>query len=291
MQRWLAFALDDALIAALILPNAALLLASLLLFDLFRAQYGRRLAIGGVCAMLVHPASLHGSVLYAESLALLGLAGLARNQQRGAPGEAALWGVLAGLSRINALAIIPYMLLQFWQGGGVRARSWASLVACVSPLLGLGLFMLYLEIEFGDGFAYFKEVRLHRFGDGPFLMALSEAWHVIGHLITLAPGHVRGGPLPTLLLALACLGIYAGALASLLRARALGPALFVAAGMLLALTSNLSGAPRYLWPLFPVALWLAAECDRNVVRWFAPLASLAVLLAAAVAYARWYFVP
>ncbi len=287
--RWLAIALDDGHLAALILPNAALLLACLFLFGLVRTQYGPRLATGAVCVMLVHPSSLHGSVLYAESLALLGMTGAAFNFQRGALASAGLWGVFAGLARINTLAIVPWLLFDAWHAPG--GRSLRSLLARVSPAIGVSLFMLYLQVEFGDALAYFHELRDRRFGGNASFVGLTDIWGLLAHLAGKATGVVVGGPLALLLFALACLAIYTAALVALIRERAFGPALFVASGIVLTLGSNLPSHPRYLWLLFPAAVCIARAADRPVLRYALPLASLALLLVGAAAYARWYFVP
>jgi hypothetical protein len=228
-------------------------------------------------------------VLYGESLALLGMAGAALYLGRGSPATAGAWGVFAGLARINALAMVPWLLFD-----GIRApdgRSLRSLLARVSPAIGLGLFMVYLQIEFGDALAYFHELRERRFAGLPPLVGVDEAGGLLAHLSGLDPGPLRGGSLPVLLWGFVCLLIYFAALAALVRARAFGPALFVASGVVLALGSSLAASPRYLWLLFPAAVPIARAADRPVLRWALPLLSLAGLAAAAMAYARWYYLP
>jgi tetratricopeptide (TPR) repeat protein len=291
LLRWLSLAIDDALIAALVLPNLALLLACFVAFDLFRARHGMRVATLAVGALLVHPGSLHGSVLYAESLALLGLAGLSLNLQRGAPGQATLWGLFAGLSRINTLAIVPALVFGLWRGEAARPRGLRTLFACISPLIGLGLYMLYLHVEFGNAFAYFDEMRMRRLGGGPMFTTLWEVVALLGYVTGLRDVPPHGGPVPVLMLGLASLATYIAVLAVLVRTRRFEAALFVAAGIFLAAGSTLAAQPRYLWLLLPAAPVLARVCDRPFVRWVAPLASLGALLGAAVGYARWYFVP
>ncbi|MBN1654555.1 MAG: tetratricopeptide repeat protein [Deltaproteobacteria bacterium] len=289
LLRWLAFVLDDAFWAAAIIPNAALLLATLFLFDWLRTEHGQRLAIGTVCVLLVHPASMHGSVLYAESLALLGMVGVVHSLQRGAYASAGLWGVFAGLARFNTLAIVPWMLLEAWRKPA--GRSPGSLLARISPLFGVALFMLYLQVEFGNAFAYFHEVSVTRFGDRPTAVAAAEAMGLLAHVLGLQSGPLRGGPLPVLLYALACLVLYTFIVLALARARDFGPALCVGFGIILALGSNLASQPRYLWLLFPAAVTLARVADRPVLRYALPVVSLVALFVAAAAYARWYFIP
>jgi hypothetical protein len=106
-------------------------------------------------------------------------------------------------------------------------------------------------------------------------------------------GHVplSAGPLPLLSYALACFVLTALAASALVRQRALGPALFVGSGLVLAASSSLAGQPRYLWILFPALVWIARICDRPRLRFLAPALSSCGLFVAAVAYARWYFVP
>lgn len=164
-----------------------------------------------------------------------------------------------------------------------------SLLARVSPAIGVALFMLYLQIEFGDAFAYFHELRDRRFGGGSFLVGATDAWRAASEL---ARGvKVHGAPWPVMLFALVCLLIYPAALVALLRERAFGPALFVGAGIVLALGSNLPSHPRYLWLLFPAAVYIARTADRPVLRQVLPLAALGLLAFAGVAFAGWYFVP
>ena len=289
LLRGLAFALDDAHWAALLIPNAALLLASCLLFSLLRAEHGERVAAGAVCVLLVHPASLHGSVLYAESLTLLGLAGLIWSLRQRALASAALWGTFAGLARLNALAIVPWLLFELWQSP--HERSWRSLLARLSPMFGVLLFMTYLQLELGDGLAYFRELREHRFVNAAPLLGLREVYELVAHVAS--PGRtlmVVGSP-PLLWFALLCFLVNVLAAAALVRERAIGPALFVGASLLLASSSNLASYPRYLWLVFPTAVWLARVCDRPLLRYALPGSSLCALFVASVAFARWYFVP
>jgi hypothetical protein len=193
----------------------------------------------------------------------------------------------AGLARINTLAIVPWLLFEGWHAPG--GRSLRSLLARTSPAIGVALFMLYLQIEFGDAFAYFHELRDRRFGGNSSLVGVTDAWRAASELLRGVPVH--GAPWPVMAFALACLVIYPAALVALLRERAFGPALFVASGIVLALGSNLPSHPRYLWLLFPAAVCIARAADRPVLRHVLPLASLSLLLFAGAAYARWYFVP
>jgi tetratricopeptide (TPR) repeat protein len=286
LQRSVTFTIGSPHVSALILPHAALLFASLFLYAWFRRLHGERIAIVASCVVLLHPGSLFGSVLYTESFALLGLAGLVYCSERDAPFEAVLWGVFAGLARLSSIAIVPWLLLEAWQRRGDERmrRLWPAL----SPLLGVALFMLYLQLQVGDALWYFRELRDVRFAGRGTFIALSEAVDMVTHLWR--PGQPRGGPWLALLLAVTCLGAYLLVIRAQLRAREFGPALFVAAGVVLALTSSLAAQPRYLWLLFVAAPVIARRVDRPRLRYALSALACAVLVASAIAFSRWYYI-
>jgi hypothetical protein len=286
LQRSLTFTIGSAHLSALILPHAALLFASLFLYAWFRRLHGERIAIAATCVLLLHPGSLFGSVLYTESFALLGLAGLVYCSERDAPFEAMLWGVFAGLARLSSIAIVPWLVLEALARSGSerRRRLWPAL----SPLLGVALFMLYLQLQVGDALWYFRELRDVRFaGQGTFV-ALREAADMFSQLLSGAKP--RGGPVLVLLLALTCLGAYLLVIRAQLRAREYGPALFTIFGLVLALTSSLAAQPRYLWLLFVAAPWIARAVDRPRLRYALPVLACAILIASAIAFSRWYYI-
>jgi len=288
LQRSLTFTIGSSHVSALILPHAALLCASLFLYAWLRRVHGERVAITASCVLLLHPGSLFGSVLYTESFALLGLAGLVYCIERDAPFEAALWGVFAGLARLSSIAVVPWLVFEALSRSGSDSERARRLWPGLSPLLGVALFMLYLQLQVGDALWYFRELRDVRFaGQGTFV-ALSEAVDTVTQL--LRGGRPHYGPWPALLLSLSCLGVYLLVIRAQLRARELGPALFVIGGVVLALTSSLAAQPRYLWLLFVAAPWIARAVDRPRLRYALSLLACAVLVASAIAFSRWYYI-
>ena len=287
LQRSLAGTIGSPHVSALLLPNLALLAATLFLYALFRRQHGERIAVGATAVLLLHPGSLYGSVLYSEPVALLGLAGLLYAVEREAsPLETLLWGLFAGLARLSSLAIVPWLLYEALQRRG-RERRLRVLAAC-APLAGVGVFMLYLQLKVGDALAYFRELHDVRFAERGPLVALYEAGELFTHLLDLS--RPLGGPWPVLLLALSCMAAYLLVMRALWRARAWGPLSFIACGSALALTSSLAAQPRYLWILFAAAPAIANALDRPRLRWIAPALAGLVLTLAALYFARWHYV-
>ena len=286
LQRSLAGTIGSAHVSALLLPNLALLAATLILYALFRREHGERIANGAIAVMLLHPGSLYGSVLYSEPVALLGLAGLIYSLQREAPLETVLWGLFAGLARFSSLAIVPWLAYEALQlNGPERGRRVRAALAVIG---GVALYFLYLQLKVGDAFAYFKELHDVRLAERGPLVALYETLELLRHVRDLS--RPLGGPWPVLLLALSCLGAYLLVMRELWRERVYGQLWFVACGCALGLASSLAAQPRYLWLLFVAAPVIARALDRPRLRWAAPLLASAVLTAAALAFSRWYYV-
>jgi hypothetical protein len=286
VYRFAMYVFRDAGVAALVLAQLALLLSSFVLFGVLRER-DDGLARRALWVTMLLPGSLFGSVLYAESLALLWSLVAYACQRRGQTLGCALAGMLAGLTRINALALIPLLALSASRSGRVSAR---ALIAALGPLAGLFAFMLYTHFAFGDAFAYMHELRAHRFAGQSWAVALGDA-HTLFAFLGGGPGAPSlGRPLvPVLALGVVCVVAYAVAALQLLpRQRA--EASYVLCGMLLALGSNLAAQPRYLWLLFPAASVFAGWASTPLRRALFGVLLAVVLFAEAVAFQRWYYV-
>ncbi|MFI5307995.1 MAG: tetratricopeptide repeat protein [Polyangiales bacterium] len=287
--RWSSYVLDDERVAALLLPNAALLLATVLFFGYVRERHDARTAGAACWALLLAPGSLYGSVLYAESLALLFALLAVRAARGGFATIAAVSATLAGLARINTLAVVPLLGSEAFRAFGhlaPRRRRLAAVAIALSPCLGLLLFAVYSHLVLGDAFAYVHELRAHRFAHAGPLVALSELYGLL-HFGRVA---AAGAPSLVFVLALVAIVVYAAAAAGLFAAREIAAGSVVTLMLALALGSSLAAAPRYLWLAFPAAVWLGRSADRPGLR--IVLGALAGLLLAAVAsaFGRFYYV-
>ena len=151
--------------AGLLIANLAALGAVLALYHWVRMEAGHAAAERAVLWLLVYPFSFYLHSIYAESLffvlATLALYASAR-EQRLASG---IWGALAAVTRPMGILLTPALAWGLWRdwraGRPLRPR---DAIAVLLPAAGLGVYMAYLWIAFGDPLAFWNA---HRAG-----------WHV-----------------------------------------------------------------------------------------------------------------
>lgn len=283
----------DPLVAGIVIANAALLGASILIYRLAEETWGSAVADRAVWYLLIFPASFFGSAIYTESLFLLGAAGALYAARHKRWSIAAVLGLLIGLTRFTGLIVAPMLAVEWWiQRRRAQPDDRPAAVALLAPLAvvaGTGIFMLYLQGAFGDPLAF---------------VHASEAWgrqpvspiETIGQLLQRpAEGWeaaIPAGRLPLdnwidLSASLAAL-VLGGVL---LRQRRWSEGIFVVLGALIPLSSGLlMSQRRYVWTLFPIFFLLARWGDRP---WFDRTYTALSLLGLGlftVLFANWYWV-
>ena len=140
--------LGDAAIA-LAVSNLATLVALLGLYVLGRDRYSPELAWRAVLYLVLSPYAFALALAYSEGpfLAIVSWLFVFSDRRRSLP--AAGLGVLAGLTRVNGLALIAPLALIAW-----RRRSPAAALVAAAPAVGLGLHMAWLQHSVGDPLAF-----------------------------------------------------------------------------------------------------------------------------------------
>lgn len=258
--RALTTVVGDPMVAGLLLCNAALAAAMVVLYRLVEQEWGPAVAGRTVWYALIFPTAFFGSAIYTESLFLLGAIGALYAARKGYWESAALLGAFTALTRMLGLLVAPLLALEWWMQCRRRpARRRPSPLALLAPAavpLGTGAYMLYLQQRFGDPLAFARA---------------SAAWGrtprsplvTMGELLQRPAGGWTGallaGRLPLdnwidLLAVLAFIGL--GIV--LLRQRRWGEGAFVLLGTLIPLSSGLlMSQRRYVWVLFPAFVLLA----------------------------------
>ena len=202
LGRWLGDLLGGRTdLALLVIANGLALVAAVVLWRLVRLLGGdERLATGSVLVFSLFPASAALVFAYSESLAVvLSLwAGIALARRR--PLWAAVPLLLAGLTRpTGVLLCVPVALLLVRELRTVRAdgpgggpmpiggrRGWVAWsTAVVAPLLGLVVFVAWLQVAHGNGSAPFEIQRQLRDG---FVDPVSRT---VRMLVDVGTGHFR----------------------------------------------------------------------------------------------------
>ncbi|MGH2541989.1 MAG: mannosyltransferase family protein, partial [Ardenticatenaceae bacterium] len=283
----------DPLIAALLVTNAALVLASILFYRLVEEEWGEKLADRALWYLLIFPTSFFGSAIYTESLFLLGAVGALYFARRGYWESSAMLGLMTALTRLMGLIVAPMLLVEWWMqrrnNPPGRRPTWRALLAPAAVPLGTLLYMLYLWRRFGDPLAFARASAA--WGREP-----QPLWQTIGSLLqTPANGwsaaflasHLHVDNWFDLLIVL----FFVGLGIVLLRQRRWSEAVFVLLGALLPLNSGLlMSQRRYVWILFPAFILLARWgarpwIDRTITALFLLGLSLFTAL-----FANWYWV-
>ena len=283
----------DALVAGLMVTNLALLGATLLLYKLVEREWGTSTADRTVWYLLIFPTSLFGSAIYSESLFLLGAIGELYFARAGKWGAAGMFGILTSLTRLVGILVAPLLLIEWWMQRRHRAAearpSMMMLLAPAAVLMGTGIYMLYLQLTFGDPLAFAH-------ASAAWGRVLHSPLATVGELIRRpAEGWgaaISAGHLPldnwidliavSLFVALGCVLLYQ---------HRWSEGVLVVLGSLLPLSSGLlMSQRRYVWVLFPAFILLARWGKRPWLDRAIVLISLLGLGLFTAMFANWYWV-
>jgi hypothetical protein len=157
LMKGLGTLIGNCAAAGLLIANLAALGAVLALWSWMRAEVGPAAAERAALWLLVYPFSFYFHSIYAESLffllTTLALSASARGQRL----AAGTWAGLAAVTRPMGVLLAPALAWELWQDrrAGRRPR-WQDVVAVLLPVAGLGAYMAYLALAFGDPLAFWK---------------------------------------------------------------------------------------------------------------------------------------
>lgn len=143
--------LGNGVLAGIAVSLAACLAAFYFLFRLVEMDYGDEVARKAVFFLAIFPTSLFFQAIYTESLFLALTIGCLLAARRREYWLAGVAGALATLTRSAGLLLLVPLAIMYMQDRkwDLRRISWDALHLLLPPL-GLGVWMLYLGIRFGD---------------------------------------------------------------------------------------------------------------------------------------------
>lgn len=139
-----------------LLSNLAFWCALLVLLRLTARDFNLPMAKAAVWVLAFFPSSVIFSAVYAESVFLLFVVLTWWNARNGKWGRAALWSLLAGLTRNSGPILTAALLVEFamqWRHARDEKRSlspWAAL-SPIAPLAAFAGFQIFLRYDLGRG--------------------------------------------------------------------------------------------------------------------------------------------
>ncbi len=163
-------------LAGLLVALGAFFAALVYLYRLARDCFDTRVARASVLLLAAYPFAIFFSAPYTESLFLLSAVATFYHFRRAEHGRAALWGLLAGLTKANGcLLSVPLAILALqqagllWRGASTRlvpvptrtpAAHAGAMAAASMPGIGMVLFSAYLFLLTGRPLAWLDVHRL-----------------------------------------------------------------------------------------------------------------------------------
>jgi hypothetical protein len=269
--------------AALLISNVAGVVAAILLYEVARIDAPPKSAWRAAAFFTVFPTAYFLLVGYTEALfcALAFGAVLAARRRRWL---AAGWlGGLAAAARLTGLALLPFLLIELFNGRRAIDRTWRAIV---SPLLiGLG-FLTYLMTNWlvlGDPLAFIAVQRAHwSHSLSPPWTGFANAirgltWRVPWEKVTVGGGEIAGG-----------IAAYAATTLSWLRLRPADAAYATVVTVMVTFLPFWLSIPRYLLSLYPLFL-LAGRIKSRGLYLSMVSVSFAALVVFALAFGRGYW--
>jgi hypothetical protein len=284
----------DGFAAGQVLSIACFLAAGLLFAAEGRRRLGARGSRDALLFLLLYPTAFFFVAMYSESLFLLLALAALGSARRDRPAAAALFGLLAGTTRLTAIALAAPLAIEAFSAARTAGRPALSdghalrraLLAGLAPAAGVGLWVFGSGLAAGEPGLFFRVQEAWNRGVSPLL----GAWHFVKPFTRIVPGQTLDHPALFLdyghFLLFAAIGIYQA------RRRRFSDAAWTAGALLIPVASGVSASlSRYVLVVYP-AFYSLAEIfqDRPRLRLAWWIGSAALLLAAEAAFVQWRWV-
>jgi Mannosyltransferase (PIG-V) len=322
----LGWVVSSELIAGVLISLVAFAVGLILLQRLVRLDFDDEVARATVMLIAFSPMAFFFSAVYTESLFLALSVGAFYCARRERWLLAGVLGGLAALSRNGgAVLILPLAWIYLYGDRDVGLSRWAragrsgvarcmprnrlelNLGALLLIPAGLGLYLAYLGLHYGDALAPFRaETFWYRHTTFPLVTVgrgLGEAWNGFRQLVQgprppyrvadYAASEVATGAEDILLFGFLLLGLLA--LVMGLRRLPVAYSIYVFFGLVLALSDpvkfqSLASLPRYELVLFPCFIWAARVLVQR--QWMLPVVAVSAVLLGicTVEFSTWHWI-
>lgn len=139
-------------IIGLLISNASFLLALIFLFELISIDFSKKICFITILVLLVFPTSFYFGSLYNESLFLLLSVMSLYFARKKKWFLASIFGMVSAATRVFGILLLPTLFIEAYaQKGKLSKIFWLFLIP-----LGLGGYMLYQYLSFGDPLAFYN---------------------------------------------------------------------------------------------------------------------------------------
>lgn len=285
----------DGFAAGQILSVACFFFAGILFAAEGRRRLGQRGSRHALLFLLLFPTAFFFLAMYSESLFLLLALAAFDRVRRGRAGAAAFLGLLAGTSRMTALALAAPLAIEAFSAArdarlpalsDRRARNHALLVG-LAPVAGVLVWVLGAGLAAGEPELFFRVQEAWHRGSSPFV----GAWHFFKRPFDRI---WRGQALehPAMFLDYGYFLLFAAIAVFRARRRRYSDAAWTAGALLLPVGTGISASlSRYVLVVYPAFYALAEVFDdrpRLRLAWW--IGSAALLLAGEAAFVHWRWV-
>lgn len=277
-SRFTGSFMSGGVVAATILS----FLPCILLFKLARLDVDEENAFRAALVLLLFPTAFYLHIAYTEALFLTTVLGAFLSARRGDWRAVAVWGVLAGLTRINAFVLAPALLVEAW-GSSSTGRA-LRVLASLSVGIGIAIYLAINYVVAGDPLAFM------RLQHDAFYRSFAWPWDGTLAVFRLAS---RGGAdsMMSGLLQAAFIPLMLIACAAAAKKQRLSYAIWVIGNTLVFTAQEFwISVPRLVIVLFPAYIWLAPHIGASPVLstlWFAGSTLLLSFLAGQFAQGWW----
>jgi hypothetical protein len=285
----------DGFAAGQILAVTCFFVAGLLFAAEGRGRLGERGGRQALFFLLLYPTAFYLLAMYSESLFLLLALAAFREARRDRPGAAALFGLLAGTTRLTALALALPLAIEAYSAartgeipaGSDRRALRRGVLAGLAPVAGALLWIFGVGLFAGEPGLFFRVQEAWQRGVSP----LTGAWHFV-KLPLARLVHGQAFDHPNLVLDYANFLLFAAIAVFQSRRRRFSDAAWTIGALLIPIATGISASlSRYVLVVYP-AFYALAEIfqDRPRLRLAWWIGSAVLLLTAAAAFVHWRWV-
>lgn len=284
--RTLTWVVHDDFLAGLIVSNGAFLLALLVFYHLVREHYGPGVAQRALVLFSVYPFAFYFSAMYTESLFLLAVVAAFYFGERRRWVLAGLCAAAASATRTVGVLVVGGLIVLYLEQIGFQWRKIRPNIAwTLLGLAGIGGYMLFLALEFGDPLQFVKSYNVTGWGAGVGWDRAVDTLRAALAPNALATGRYEAMSVINLLALAGALGLSALAW----RKPRIAYSLW-ALGTVLASSKQWIGAGRYVAVIFPMFVVLALYLRQGRAYQLALYFSTLLLALFTIMYAHFYWV-